>query len=264
MMKFEARNPFPLTDTFSKSEALLHAEEADSWLGLRVREVEALLASRGSSRPAPSSSGAHQQLWFGLAPRDLQTPYFELRVILHLLISPTAKNFSVVDLGAAYGRMGFVIARHFQRVTFTGYEYVGERVAESRQAIARFGASPERIRMEHADLTSLSFQMPTADLYFIYDYGTPAAIEKTLHDLRKVTRGRDVNVVARGRVCRYAIESRHASWLTKLNPLAPESAFTIYSALHSQTYWPTPDATSEVTSVVAPVVASDSGSLQSV
>lgn len=229
MIKFEARDPFPLLPSFTKSEALAHGAECDAWLGIHVEQIEARLAALGSVKPAPASSGEHQQLWFGLAPRDLQTPYVELRSILESVI-PRGRASAVVDLGAAYGRMAFVIARHFTQTTFTGFEYVGERVFESRAALSRFQDSA-RVRMEHVDLTSPLFQLPLADIYFIYDYGTPAAIEKTLHDLRRVTNGRHVTIIARGRVCRYAIESRHGFWLSKTDPLAPETAVTIYSSV---------------------------------
>ncbi len=225
MIRFERRDPFPLIEEFTKGEALAHAAECDAWLGLRVDEIEARLASGGSAKPAPVTSGGHQQLWFGLAPRDLQTPYLEIR----RLLSAVGGSGLVVDLGAAYARMAFVIERHFPEMSFVGFEYVGERVAEARRALTAFGAL--RSRVDHVDLTSSAFKMPAADVYFIYDYGTPAAIEKTLYDLRRATRGRMVIVVARGRVCRYAIESRHSSWLMKKDPLEAESAVTIYRSL---------------------------------
>ncbi len=230
-MKFETRDPFPFLNSFTKSEALVHAEKCDLWLGIRVRETEAILANCGSSRPAPLSSGVRQNLWFGLEPRELQTPFVEIRSLLRSV--DAVRSFSsVVDLGAAYARIAFVIERHYPRVSFKGFEYVGERVTEARKALKRFGA--QRSSVEHVDLTSPSFRMPAADVYFIYDYGTPAAIEKTLHDLRRVTRGREVTVIARGRVCRYAIESRHAFWLSKADPRAPERAFTVYSKSDSK------------------------------
>ena len=222
MIRFERRDPFPIHDQFSKSEALAHATDCDAWLGLRVDEIESRLAAGGSSKPAPTTSGGHQQLWFGLAPRDLQTPYLELR----RLLASVGGSGLVVDLGAAYARMAFVIERHYPEMSFIGFEYVGERVTEARRALTAFGAG--RSRVDHVDLTSSAFKMPAADVYFIYDYGTPAAIEKTLYDLRRATRGRLVTLVARGRVCRYAIESRHASWLIKRNPSEAESAVTVY------------------------------------
>lgn len=225
MVRFERRDPFPFKDegTFSKSEAKAHAREVDSYLGLRIDAIEARLHSGGSKRPAPDASGEHQQLWFGLDPQDLLTPYLEIRSVLELI--PRSISAHVVDLGAAYGRMGFVIERHFPHFTFTGYEYVGERVVEGAEALKRFGA--RRAKLEHADLTSKQFRMPNADIYFIYDYGTPAAIEKTLHDLKRKAGEREILIVARGRNVRYAIESKHR-WLEKLLPMASERAITVY------------------------------------
>ncbi len=227
MVKFERRDPFPLVDldAFSKSEAASHARDADSWLGLRVEEIERALAGGKSNRPAPLASGQHQQLWFGLEPRDLQTPYLEIRHLLQSVV-PMGRPSIVVDLGAAYARMAFVIERHFLTTRFIGFEYVGERVEAARQALSRIGA--KRSSVEHVDLTCSLFELPTADVYFIYDYGTPTAIEKTLHDLRKISLRRDIVIIARGRVCRYAIESRHGFWLKRANPGEPERSVTVY------------------------------------
>ncbi len=208
---------------FTASEARDHAVGADRWLGLRVDEIEASLAKSGSRDPAPSTSGDKHQLWFGLSPRDLLTPYLEIRRSLaELKLTP---GMTVVDLGAAYGRMGFVLHRHEPGVRFVGYEYVGERVRDGRKALDRFGAA--LAELHHADLTSPRLEISSADVYFVYDYGTPKAIEKTLFDLKKISARKPITIVARGRTCRYAIESRHP-WLTKWDPTAPEAAITIY------------------------------------
>lgn len=227
MVKFAARDPFPYLPllAFSKSEAQTHAAEADRWLTLRVDETERVLATGGSRDPARETSRQHQQLWFGLEPRDLQTPYLEIRALLESVL-PVSRPQVVVDLGAAYARMAFVIERHFPLARFQGFEYVGERVREARRALSRFGA--QRSDVLHVDLTWPQFQIPQADLYFLYDYGTPAAIEKTLHDLKRIALERPITIVARGRVCRYSIESRHAFWLQPADPGAPERTFTVY------------------------------------
>ncbi len=231
MVKFETRDPFPMLPlgSFSRTEAGAHAANADRWLGLKVDAIELTLLNDGSRRPAPQTSGTHQQLWFGLDTRDLQTPYLEIRNILESHLDCTQAQ-RVVDLGAAYARMAFVIERHFPQTYFRGFEYVGERVLEARRCLVNFGA--RRSQIDHVDLTSQQFKIPLADIYFIYDYGTPAAIEKTLHDLKRValqrTSSAPMTIVARGRVCRYAIESRHATWLSKVDPSSPERAVSVY------------------------------------
>src|SRR4051812_41139061 len=127
MLIFDPKNPFPLlaSGSHTYAEAQLHAEHVDTWLGLRTYEVEASLEKR--------KGDAHQQLWIGLPIVSMLTPYTELREILERL-GPKAGE-SAVDLGAGYGRMAFVLARHYPGTDFLGYEFVTERVKESRRAL---------------------------------------------------------------------------------------------------------------------------------
>ena len=131
------------------------------------------------------------------------------------LLSPQAGQ-SIVDLGAGYGRMGFVIARHFPDVRFVGYEYVAERVNEGKRCLNLAGAPPH-IALQQADLSHFGFRPESADFYFIYDYGTRAAISKTLDDLKRVARNRSIVVIGRGRASRDAIE-REQPWLSGTVP----------------------------------------------
>lgn len=206
-----------------------HAALVDRWLGLRTDEIEFRLHEIGSRERAPDASGEKQQLWFGLDVQALLTPYCELRSLLAKLeLQP---GMRVVDLGAAYGRMGFVIERHHPGVTFLGYEFVGERVREGRRVYREKGLV--RSRLEHADLASPRFQPEGADVYFIYDYGSLKAIEKSLHDLRRLSSDRNVHIVCRGRHTRYLISSRHP-WLSKAFPAEPEGAITVYRSMGSR------------------------------
>jgi hypothetical protein len=227
MRQFNPADPFPLVDpaSYTKRDASHHSSLCDSWLRFRINEIEKQLAGFGCRKRAPETSGEKQQLWMGLDPQDLLTPYLEIRWLLEKL-SPLPGQ-TVADLGAGYGRMGFVMARHFPDVTFVGYEYVGERVQEARRCLEKFGA-PEA-RMVHADLASSDFVPESADFYFLYDFGTPKAIEKVLHDLRRQAKSRPVTLLSRGRQSRYIIESRHP-WLIKADPAAAEGRTTIYLA----------------------------------
>jgi predicted nicotinamide N-methyase len=178
---------------------------------------------RGSRLRAPDASGDVQELWFGLDVQALLTPYTELRRILEKL--QVERGQTVIDLGAAYGRMGFVMHRHFADARFIGYEYVGERVEEGRRALTRFGA--KSASLVHADLAGIK---PAAgDVYFIYDFGTVKVIEKTLHDLRRIANERPIRVVVRGRHCRYLISTRHP-WLRDLHPQESAGHYTIYAS----------------------------------
>jgi SAM-dependent methyltransferase len=227
MRQFNPADPFPVVDpaSYTKRDASLHSCLCDSWLRFKINEIEKQLADFGCRKRAPEASGEKQQLWMGLDPQDLQTPYLEIRWLLEML-RPRPGQI-VADLGAGYGRMGFVMARHFPEVQFVGYEYVGERVLEARRCLEKFGA--RNARMVHADLASVDFTPAVADFYFLYDFGTPKAIEKVLHDLRRMADSKPIVLISRGRQSRYIIESRHP-WLTKANPSAAEGRTTVYLA----------------------------------
>lgn len=213
MLSFNPAEPFPFIEgsAHSYGEAQGHSSAVDAWLGLDIDRVEESLAKNGCRGRAPHASGERQELWIGLAVKSLLTPYTEIRSLLEKLKLPDGSV--VVDLGAGYGRMAFVIARHFGQLSFVGYEYVGERVKESLRCLGK--ANHANVKMIHADLSSRDFSPIDADVYFIYDYGTPKAIEKTLHDLRKVAQSRAITVVGRGRLCRDLIE-RHHPWLSQV------------------------------------------------
>ncbi len=209
MLKFDPSDPFPLIDrkTVPASEEQKHSAEADAWLGLDVERIEAALQGAPRTRD--------QEFWIGLPPASLQTPFTELREILVRLAPPTGSI--VVDLGAGYGRMGYVIASHFPGVRFIGYEFVEERIRTARG----------RIDLRQADLSSPSFTPEAADFYFLYDYGSRQAIDKTLRDLKTLASSRPLTVVGRGRASRDAIE-RENPWLSQVVPPEHYPHYSIY------------------------------------
>lgn len=227
MIPFRPADPYPLVnlERHTIAEMKAHAAETDSWLGLDTARVEDGLAKAGSRARAPGANAEQQRLWFGLDVQSLMTPYCELRFLLEKLRPRPGDH--VVDMGAAYGRMAFVLERHFPGVAFTGYEYVGERVAEGLRAFKR-----QRLvssRLEHADLTAPGFAPAPAKIYFIYDFGSLKAIEKALYDLRRHAGRAPLTVVGRGRHSRMLIAERHP-WLEETHRGEPERGFTIYRA----------------------------------
>lgn len=211
-LAFDPADPFPLVDPESVDypAAQEHAAKADAWLDLRTEAVE-------RSLPRGELAMTGQQLWLSLPVRGLLTPYTCLRALMERL-APVPGS-TVVDLGAGYGRLGFVLGRHWPGVNFLGYEYVAGRVAEGNRCLAVHGHA--RARLEFADLAARGFRPLSAELYFLYDYGTREAIEKTLEDLRHIALTRPITVVGRGRSSRDAIERRHP-WLSQV--VRPEHA----------------------------------------
>ncbi len=105
-MNFDPADPYPLLGAGARyEEERSHSEQVDAWLGLRTHHVEAGLAAQRED----------QQLWIGLPMKSMLTPYSEMRAMLERLQPPDGST--VVDLGAGYGRMGFVMGRHWPRVT---------------------------------------------------------------------------------------------------------------------------------------------------
>jgi hypothetical protein len=222
MLQFLATDPFPLVadSGHTYAEAQLHSAEVDAWLGIEVDQAEADFSAE--SREIDAS----QNLWRDLPAKMLLTPYTELRWILSLLRPKPGEL--VIDLGAAYGRMGFVVARHFPEVRFIGYELAEPRVAAGRRAMMNHHLPPT-IQLERADLSSPAFRPETAESYFLYDYGSRRAIQKTLDDLRAISLTRKIRVVGRGRAVRDAIE-RECPWLSQVQEPEHYSHFSIYSS----------------------------------
>lgn len=199
---------FPFSQA-SYAEQQEQSRLIDLELGLRTDEVERSIAGHDDRET---------RYWIGLPTTALLTPYSEIRLMLSRL--PEARK--VVDLGAGYGRMGFVIAHHFPHIEFLGVEVVSERVREGAAALKRFGARGQLIE---GDLTAMP--LPEADTYFLYDYGSQIAIEKTLNDLKERALTHAVTVVGRGGATRSTIEKKHL-WLSGVVKPEHFANFSIY------------------------------------
>lgn len=218
---FNQDNPYPLlamTDCTYR-EAQIHASKVDAWLGLNTLGIEAALQTKNSD----------QELWIGLKPEALLTPYIEFRQILERLDArgKLVPDSTVIDCGAGYGRMGFVIGAHYPIVKFIGYEIVPERVAEGARCLALQGFHSAQLLC--ANIDSPNFKLPEAETYFVYDFSHRAAIDRLLLRLQQIAKSRSVTVVARGRSSRDAIDHR-APWLSQV--VTPEhfQNFSIYQS----------------------------------
>lgn len=249
MLCFDPLNPFPL---LAEGEATYQAAQAhsglvDEWLGFKLDPIEERLSNEREN----FDTARDEQHWIGLPIKTLQTPYTEIRSLLSQLVLHPGDR--VVDLGAGYGRMGFVIAQHFPGVAFTGYEVVAERVAEGQRVLGLFcrglrglghsvpDADAKRtdvrlglqssvaptIELLQADLSRADFAPVEASFYFLYDFGSRQAIAKTLNDLREISMREPITVIGRGRASRDAIE-RGEPWLSQVNPPRHFEHFSIY------------------------------------
>lgn len=217
-------------EAFDYESARLHAEKLDQALGFQVEDIEKGLLARAQAK---NPDGSHQtwgasihegnQTWVGLSHQTLQTPYLELKQICELL-GPRPGEL-MVDLGAGYGRLGIVLATLYPEVKFLGYEYVSERVAEGARVLKLLGCDHSRLLEQ--DLTAEGFAIPSADYYFLYDYGTLPQIRQTLKQLEKIADHQKFKIVARGKGVRSLIQYEFP-WLT-VGGTSHHEHFSIYS-----------------------------------
>jgi SAM-dependent methyltransferase len=214
MLEFDPNDPFPLIAALAPehySAAKKHAAAADAWLGLDVPGTEA--------RVHDPKDG--EERWLDRHPSVFLTPYVELRAWLEELKPKHGET--VADLGAGYGRLGFILARHFPGTKFLGLELVPERVKEGARALAKYPAP--NARLETANLLHTS--TPEAEIYFIYDFGVSDSILKVLDDLKRIAKTKEIRVVGRGRRVRDLIERTHP-WLGSVHQPVHGPHYSVY------------------------------------
>ncbi len=207
------------------------SEEIDSKLGFKINEIESnLLLKARELRPQGTMANLGEvlhkghQTWIGLDPQVLNTPYSELIEMCEIL-SP-GKGELLVDLGAGYGRLGIVLHSLFSDTRFLGYELVAERVEEGNRVLKTFKVGDPSLFQQ--DLMDPKFSLPTADCYFIYDFGKVDHIRHTLLELEKKTSHHHFRVIARGKGVRSLIDHEHP-WLSSLNEVIHKINYSIYS-----------------------------------
>jgi tRNA A58 N-methylase Trm61 len=227
-MEFNPLDPYPLVrdETFSYPQAKVHSEKVDAWLGFDTAKVESEVSKNRKYGEELWHRKFMPEYWRGVPVQTIMTPYIEIRLILNK-IKP-GKGETVIDLGCGYGRIGFVMATHYPDVKFVGYEYVDERVLEAQRILEL--KKYKNINFIHADLSKDDFVPQAAQYYFIYDFGSKKAIEKTLNDLKTIAKSQKITVVARGRSSRDTIQNGYP-WLTDIiKPLHFEQFSFYYSA----------------------------------
>jgi hypothetical protein len=217
---------FSLPPNTDPDSARIRAAEIDQLLGFQVASIEErlLLAARqlnpfGNVQTLGHSLHKGNQTWVGLDYQTLQTPYAELWEMIELLgHSPQ----HVVDLGAGYGRMALVLHKRDPAIQFTGYELVAQRVAEGLRVFGQLGISATLLEQ---DLMASDFELPLADVYFLYDFGKVSHIRTIMDKLSRLADHHCFKIIARGKGCRSLIDFDYP-WLTAISH---RDHFSIYS-----------------------------------
>ncbi len=208
-----------------------HSEALDRDLGVAVEAIEnGLLEIAKSKLPEGDHKNWGQaihggnQTWVGLSHQTLQTPYGELREICELL-NPKAGS-TVVDLGAGYGRLGLILGSFYPEVYFIGHEYVPERVKEGQRILELY--SCQNAQLFEKNLTSPDYELPIAEYYFIYDYGTVPHLRRTIKQLEFIAEKKNFKVIARGKGVRSLIQYEFP-WLSQVYDAVHREFYSIYS-----------------------------------
>ncbi|MFL5785981.1 MAG: hypothetical protein ACJ76H_15285 [Bacteriovoracaceae bacterium] len=206
----------------------LPSEIIDERLGLRVKEIESdllrraqLLIPKGDHHSWGAALHEGNQTWVGLHPETIQTPYAELARMCRKLSLKNGDH--VVDLGAGYGRLGFVLQDLYPAVTFLGLEFVHERVLEGQRIYRELGLDPKTLT--EGDLTAENYFPEEATHYFLYDFGKVPHIRRILLQLGEIADRKKFTLIGRGKGVRSLI-SHEFPWLTVFYA---EENFSIYS-----------------------------------
>lgn len=190
-------------------DAKKYSGEVDKTLGFKISKVEQMLLKKYRAYYKLEEEGRNKkhfsgtQTWIGLSPLTLQTPYNEIAEFLGLFLNN--KPTTVVDLGAGYGRVGIVTNALYPKAKFIGYEILQERIDEARRIFELHGL--QNCSMVLENILDPDFEIPEADIYFIYDFSEPKDLLVLMHKLLAKKRDRNFFIIAKGEGLKSLIRS---------------------------------------------------------
>src|SRR5690606_7300103 len=111
---------------------------------------------------------------------------------------------TIVDLGAGYGRVGIVMNAIFPEANFIGYEILDLRLLEARRMFDLLEL--KNCEMRSQNILEKDFEIPKADVYFIYDFSDPHDLKVILKRLSAKLRKERFFIVAKGEGVRSLIQ----------------------------------------------------------
>ncbi|EQC47568.1 methyltransferase domain protein [Bacteriovorax sp. Seq25_V] len=125
----------------------------------------------------------------------VQSGYSTILLALHNT-SPKI-GATMIDLGSGYGRVGLVCSLIRPDVNFIGYEYVPHRVDVATNACEALDLQ-ESLAFEVQDLSVESFDIPEADIYYLYDPFTEDTYHYVLEQIVEFSKHKKITVVTKG------------------------------------------------------------------
>ena len=190
------------------TEPRKHSENIDTLIGHKVNRIERSLMEayvpyfKEEEENSEIKHYKGTQTWIGLDPQALQTPYSDIHGALSLVQKYDPRT--IIDLGAGYGRVGVVVEALLPDAEFIGYEILDERIEEANRIFKYLKLSNCEMRKQNVLLDT--FELPEADVYFIYDFSDPDDVQVILKQLSaRIYRDRFF-LIARGKGIRSLIQ----------------------------------------------------------
>ncbi|GAB4022218.1 MAG: hypothetical protein Fur0010_25420 [Bdellovibrio sp.] len=198
------------------NEAKKYSKKIDRALGFKIPQVEQGLLKKYKAYYKLDESGKNKkhfsgtQTWIGLSPDVLQTPYNEILEFLGLFLNNRPSK--VVDLGAGYGRMGIVINALYPEALFEGYEIIEERIDEARRIFDLHGL--HNCSMFQDNILDPQFEIPEADIFFIYDFSEPRDLMSIMKKLLAKQSRKSFFIITKGEGLKSLIQSHFPELLS--------------------------------------------------
>lgn len=125
----------------------------------------------------------------------VQSSYASVLLALRYLPLPKAAKF--IDLGSGYGRLGFVIGLLRPDVEFYGFEYVNTRVQAANKICMNLQIN-QNVHFLTQDLSKSDFQIPVADVYYIFDSFTDETFQIVMAQLEQLALTHHMIVITKG------------------------------------------------------------------
>lgn len=159
----------------------------------------------GLDQGMPVDQNCGERLYEG-AGVGVQSGYSTILLTLHFLNIKTGAK--VIDLGSGYGRVGLVTTLIRPDINFIGYEYVPHRVEVSNQAAERLGLA-SKLQFFTQDLSQPNFDIPDADVYYLYDPFSKETYGSVLDQLVAIGRNKPISIVTKGNASQWLLEVAH-------------------------------------------------------
>lgn len=140
----------------------------------------------------------------------VQSGYSTVLTALEKLYPSVGSRF--IDLGSGYGRVGLVVGLMRPDLDFIGYEFVQHRVDIANTSTQNLGLE-NHVHFLTQDLSLKEFQIPEAEVYYMYDPFSEETYGHVLSQLIMISRRRKITIVTKGNARKWLIEvARRENW----------------------------------------------------